>query len=128
MSDVLQVVEFLGANGWLRGVEVRRGQVEEESGIEVLPQGGGASVVGEEEEVDEGDAPLQGGHAAGIEQVGTASPADLAAPAPPAAAKPAPAPPARSGLGALVADYGSDTDDDAEDERVAAALITGRGV
>ncbi|GAA5856213.1 hypothetical protein JCM8547_000822 [Rhodosporidiobolus lusitaniae] len=36
VADVLQVIEFLGANEWLRGVEMRRGQVEEESGIEVL--------------------------------------------------------------------------------------------
>lgn len=36
VSDLLQVVEFLGANDWLRGVEGRVGEMDEESGIEVL--------------------------------------------------------------------------------------------
>lgn len=41
MSDILQVVDFLAKNDWLRGVEMRAGQVDEESGIEVLQNGGG---------------------------------------------------------------------------------------
>lgn len=160
VSDVLQVIEFLGANEWLRGVEMRRGQVDEESGIEVLREGEGeGETVGEE---GAGGA----GRAAGIEELGTAeasldtapgspfspsssssssstssspsSPASAPAPAlaprptaaPALAAAPGPAPPPAaiapmSGLGAMFAEYGSDTDDEAEDESVAAAL-TGR--
>ncbi|GAA5837441.1 hypothetical protein JCM9279_005690 [Rhodotorula babjevae] len=158
VSDVLQVIEFLGANEWLRGVEMRRGQVDEESGIEVLREG---ETVAQEEVVD------GAGRAAGIEELGTAeapldaapsspssssssssssstpstpsSPAAAPAPAPPpapaarpaatsaatAAAPPPGAATPMSGLGAMFADYGSDTDDEAEDESVAAAL-TGR--
>ncbi|KPV78213.1 uncharacterized protein RHOBADRAFT_50707 [Rhodotorula graminis WP1] len=158
VSDVLQVIEFLGANEWLRGVEMRRGQVDEESGIEVLREG----------EVGEGAAVGGAGRAAGIEELGSAvedaapgspsssssasssssstsstpsSPAAAPAPAlapvpaspplavaaraPAVAAVPAPAAASMSGLGAMFADYGSDTDDEAEDESVAAAL-TGR--
>lgn len=38
VSDVLQVVDFLSRNDWLRGVEMRAGQMDEESGIEVLQE------------------------------------------------------------------------------------------
>jgi len=59
VSDLLQVVEFLGANDWLRGVEGRVGEMDEESGIEVLkPEEGenlnkGIEVMDQEEEDEE---------------------------------------------------------------------------
>lgn len=58
-SDVMQVVEFLVRNDWLRGVEGRVGECEEEGGIEEL------GAVGEGGEVDGGEA--KGG--AGIEEI-----------------------------------------------------------
>ncbi|GAA5997299.1 uncharacterized protein JCM10292_000161 [Rhodotorula paludigena] len=168
VSDVLQAIEFFGANDWLRGVEIRAGQMDEESGIEVLAE----EQVGQAS--DEGDVMMQehdGADSAparvGIEVVNTVAPS--AAPSaqpdaldtsnsttaatprpsmlateapgrsvgepsqstPPAApstvvssaVKPAPTP--LGGLGGLLADYGSDTDDEAEEESVAAALIGG---
>ncbi|GAA6046507.1 hypothetical protein JCM3770_006183 [Rhodotorula araucariae] len=143
VSDVLQVIEFLGANDWLAGVEIRRGQVDEESGIEVMP------------DTEGGD--LKGGKDAGIEEVSRAAVAEPASalaegPAPavapvPVAAEPlqhaapsaglaspdhvpvhvsaTPTVPAPASLGAMFADYGSDTDEEAEEQSVAAAL-TGR--
>ncbi|GAA6059382.1 hypothetical protein JCM10212_003280 [Sporobolomyces blumeae] len=38
LNDLLQVIEWTGANGWLKGVELRIGQKDEESGIEVVGQ------------------------------------------------------------------------------------------
>ncbi|GAA6020214.1 hypothetical protein JCM10207_004374 [Rhodosporidiobolus poonsookiae] len=156
VSDVLQVIEFLGANDWLRGVEIRPGQVDEESGIEVLGETtaeGGAA--GEAMTVEDSAKPV-------IEEVEAAASAEpaqamAAQPAPPALlasaapsstslppplstlppkptlapststslpAPPAPPPstsaaPARIGL----VDYGSDSDDEADAQAVAAALV-----
>ena len=39
VSDVLQVVDFLSRNEFLKGVERRAGEMDEESGIEVLAEG-----------------------------------------------------------------------------------------
>ncbi|KAM0752992.1 hypothetical protein T439DRAFT_323604 [Meredithblackwellia eburnea MCA 4105] len=44
VSDVMQVIEFLGNNNWLKGVETRIGELEEEGGIEVLGSGEDQSV------------------------------------------------------------------------------------
>lgn len=169
MSDVLQAIEFFGANDWLRGVEIRAGQMDEESGIEVLAEeqvgqaSGEADVAVQEQEEGMESAPAR----AGIEEVlldapsiapsaqsdgsgvfsstatATPVPSTLATGAPagivdkpsqsappaapstvvPSTVKPAPTP--LGGLGGLLADYGSDTDDEAEEQSVAAALIGG---
>ncbi|GAA5892104.1 hypothetical protein JCM6882_005696 [Rhodosporidiobolus microsporus] len=159
VSDVLQVIEWLGANDWLKGVEIRPGQVDEESGIEVLAEtkvdeeGAGGKI----EEVEMDTALEAGGDAAPVSEA-TATSAPLLSPAksltpfpsslpakpsfpapslPPAPSITSPAPPAPTtaiaapsapqGIGlALLADYGSDSEDDeAEDEAVAAALVGG---
>lgn len=147
MSDVLQVIEFLGANDWLKGVEIRPGQLDEESGIEVLEDkkvGESApteeavvELAAEPEDEDESDNDLvitavdeQGApvdvaptaHTATLDGAHSSQPSFTAARATPSLAnKPA----ASSALASLVADYGSDTDDEEEEEKVAAAL-TGR--
>ncbi|BGP36439.1 hypothetical protein JCM10450v2_000339 [Rhodotorula kratochvilovae] len=146
VSDVLQVIEFLGANDWLAGVEIRRGQVDEESGIEVLPESAGASAElkgGKEARIEEvpeaaapelvlavAEVPAPVAPAAVEAEPALSTPAPAAPTSPPPALAPAvkPAAPAQAplgGLGAMFADYGSDTDDEAEEELVAAAL-TGR--
>ncbi|GAA5972669.1 hypothetical protein JCM11641_002966 [Rhodosporidiobolus odoratus] len=101
VSDVLQVIEFLGANDWLRGVEIRPGQVEEESGIEVLAETQNGGVNEEEvEKVEATTSAIQG----------------------PSVVYPPPAAPPSSLLG-MLADYGSDSDDEADEQAVAASLV-----
>ncbi|BGP28575.1 hypothetical protein JCM10296v2_000311 [Rhodotorula toruloides] len=144
VSDVLQVIEFLGANDWLKGVEIRPGQLDEESGIEVLEDrkvveksAPTEEAVVEPEVEDDSDDDLvitpideQG---APINVTPSARTATFAGAQPPqprrTAALTTPSlpnkPAASSALASLVADYGSDTDEEEEEEKVAAAL-TGR--
>ncbi|GAA6013312.1 hypothetical protein JCM11491_006350 [Sporobolomyces phaffii] len=119
VSDVLQVVDFLRANAWLRGVELRVGQMDEESGIEVVdaPQGE-TSLPREGIVVDE--APLEGG-AVDPDEGGLASRSmEAVVPEPTIVAPP---PPRTGGLG-LVADYSSDEDDEDGEELVKQALLS----
>ncbi|KAJ8297139.1 Nuclear fragile X mental retardation-interacting protein 1 [Rhodotorula toruloides] len=148
VSDVLQVIEFLGANDWLKGVEIRPGQLDEESGIEVLEDKKTEERISTEEAVvepevkpeveddsDDDDLVITpiGEQVAPIDVTPSAHPAtfDGAHPPqpPPAAGLPTPSLPLKpalsSALASLVADYGSDTDDEEEEQSVAAAL-TGR--
>ncbi|GAA5828197.1 hypothetical protein JCM11251_002631 [Rhodosporidiobolus azoricus] len=164
VSDVLQVIEWLGANEWLKGVEIRPGQVDEESGIEVLGETKAEESVGAKEAVIEEvsmiesekkeDFVLPSQAIAPVESLpspaipATSLPSSLpvkpssatrastagAPPASSAAAPFVPAPPpasvpssaiAATGL-ALLADYGSDSEDDEEaDAAVAASLVGG---
>ncbi|GAA5861362.1 hypothetical protein JCM1840_005344 [Sporobolomyces johnsonii] len=139
VSDVLQAIEFLAANDWLRGVEVRVGQMDEESGIEVIEE-----ATKEVEHEGEGDVAEMDDEATAASESTDPPRVDLEplmitphhAP-PPASSLPlirevvaplpapasAPAPAARMGL---VADYGSDTDDEAEEQAVAAVLRGGQ--
>ncbi|GAA5981164.1 hypothetical protein JCM10908_004004 [Rhodotorula pacifica] len=151
VADVLQVIEFLGANDWLQGVEIRRGQVEEESGIEVLQESGPGSekekVVEKEVEASEADQEMEtdaGAEAPSkplIVELSAVAP-DLSAPThqgaasyepqqiqpqPPLTTDAASNPP-KSGTASagLFADYGSDSDDDeAVEQAVASALMAG---
>ncbi|GEM06109.1 zinc finger, CCCH-type protein [Rhodotorula toruloides] len=145
VSDVLQVIEFLGANDWLKSVEIRPGQLDEESGIEVLEdrkvEDQGATQEAhvdpkiESEVEDDSDEDLVitpvVKHAALIDETPSAlmQTVDSIPSAQPAAVPPLTAPrlptkaAASSALASLVADYGSDTDDEGEEESVAAALM-----
>ncbi|GAA6022032.1 hypothetical protein JCM8202_004384 [Rhodotorula sphaerocarpa] len=139
VSDVLQVIEFLGANDWLRGVEIRRGQVDEESGIEVLQESAGAEEIGTGGDVSMADEPQSRDLPPSVPAIfeiptvettvettsATGSPSGTAPPAaddrPDAGPKPEPAP-----ASGLFADYGSDSEDDeAAEKAVAESLIAG---
>jgi len=114
VSDLLQVVEFLGANDWLRGVEGRVGEMDEESGIEVLkPEEGenlnkGIEVMDQEEEEEE----LQKEEPVSHPTVSTEKLVSVQA-------QPILAPP-RLGL---VADYASSDEDPDEDLAIKEALL-----
>ncbi|BGP12473.1 hypothetical protein JCM10213_006960 [Rhodosporidiobolus nylandii] len=151
VSDVLQVIEWLGANDWLRGVEIRPGQVEEESGIEVLAetetqevkieegQQDAKPVIEEMKPAEANGAPasmpsavIPPPHPSSLPTKPLTAPL-VPSPLPltaapvstlpirplPAATAAAPAPSALS----FLADYGSDTDDEADEQAVAAALV-----
>ncbi|GAA5993297.1 hypothetical protein JCM5350_005083 [Sporobolomyces pararoseus] len=122
VSDLLQVVDFLKANDWLRGVEIRAGQMDEESGIEVLDQKEEADKPEEEEELEEEKKMI-------IEEVEEQTtkeaplenkPLTLSQPPPPSAPTTIQRP---GGLG-LVADYASSDEEDEEaEEQVKQALL-----
>lgn len=133
------MIEFLGANDWLRGVEIRRGQVDEESGIEVLQESAGAEEIGTGGDVSMADEPQSRDLPPSVPAIveiptvettvettsATGSPSGTAPPAaddrPDAGPKPEPAP-----ASGLFADYGSDSEDDeAAEKAVAEALIAG---
>lgn len=150
VSDVLQVIEFLGANDWLKGVEIRPGQLDEESGIEVLEEtevdGGRVSRETKVEQEVAHEFEPEGEENSDTDLIITPvdeqdTSAGTAPAAPPTTLSPAQPPPsgyaattvsilpamstASSALASLIAGYGSDTDDEEEVESVAAAL-TGR--
>ena len=143
VADVLQVIEFLGANDWLQGVEIRRGQVDEESGIQVLGETTqDEAVSGERKEEEPSKQPagiVELSEGSDKEVPPQSSAVDLSSDAPRETTAPtllapdsnatasAPAPSKSSTTGAgvgLFADYGSDSDDEAEVEQaVALALL-----
>lgn len=144
VADVLQVIEFLGANDWLQGVEIRRGQVDEESGIQVIGESSQneEAVIGGERPKDD-EAPKQ---TAAIVKISTgadeealpqssivelpssdASPARLAPDSDATASFLAPTKSSTTGAGVgLFADYGSASEDDEEavEQAVASALLS----
>ncbi|GAA5950329.1 hypothetical protein JCM3765_004508 [Sporobolomyces pararoseus] len=120
VSDLLQVVDFLKANDWLRGVEIRAGQMDEESGIEVLDQKEEQDKPKEEEEktmiIEE--------VVKNEEELTEETPQEVK---PPILSQPPPTVPTTtqrpSGLG-LVADYASSDEEDEEaEEQVKQALL-----
>ncbi|GAA5898973.1 zinc finger CCCH domain-containing nuclear FMR1 interacting 1 family protein [Sporobolomyces salmoneus] len=114
LSDLLQVVDFLKANDWLKGVELRPGQMDEESGIEVLDQSQEKSTEGGVEEVKEDKMK--------IEEVTKEE--DLVQETTPAPPPPVVTVPKSGGLG-LVADYASSDEEDEEaEEQVKQALLS----
>lgn len=153
VADVLQVIEFLGANDWLRGVEIRRGQVDEESGIEVIsPEAATATpTLGPEQDEQEKLVAVADGEEAAPAALGAAdedssrpSMIELSPAEPPKAAAPAtdnpssasflyPAPsasvasastPSTGGGSGLFADYGSESEeDDAAVEQAVASAL-----
>lgn len=142
---MLQVIEFLGANDWLQGVEIRRGQVDEESGIQVIGETQNEAVVVVDERQDEDEASEQTAAMVeisdGADEVVLSRPsiavlssdapseitatARLAPDSDATAHVPAPSKPSATGASVgLFADYGSDSDEDDEVEQaVASALL-----
>ncbi|SCV68643.1 BQ2448_764 [Microbotryum intermedium] len=60
VSDVLQVVQFLADNEWLKGVEIRRGEIEEQGGIEEVQTGVVVDGSGEKVDGEDTEFPLEG--------------------------------------------------------------------
>lgn len=135
------MIEFLGANDWLRGVEIRRGQVEEESGIEVLQDleekatpalkglsggadgdsvKGGAAIVELATTAPATDIQIADASSVSAQSSKPTSATETLPPPPPPSLPPVASKPPVAGL---FADYGSDSEDDEADEQAVASAL-----